>query len=279
MAKKKGRYAAASPPKTSSTRRVLSVLKNIFVWLMAIAAIAMMIFTVVSVTTFDQNDRSLFGYQAFIVKSDSMKATDFAAGDLILTRKVDPTTLVEGDIIAYVSTADESFGEIITHKIRTVVLDENGPIGFITYGTTSGINDTKIVPLDSVIGKYEITLSFVGHFFAFLKTTPGYVCCILIPFMILIGMNGANTFQLWKQYRQEQAQTLQAEREQIAAEKEEAQRLLAELARMRAQMGMEPLSASGETGDETAVFHTMDRQQGSCLPDNKNIGGNSNDQD
>ena len=85
---------------------------------MAIAAVAMMIFTIISVTTFDRNERSLFGYQMFIVRTDSMKATDFDAGDLIFTKRVDPATLQEGDIIAFRSTNPENFGEVVTHKIR-----------------------------------------------------------------------------------------------------------------------------------------------------------------
>ena len=56
----------------------------------------MMVFTIVSVTTFDRNDRALFGYKMYIVRSDSMSATDFKAGDLILVRSVDPATLQEG---------------------------------------------------------------------------------------------------------------------------------------------------------------------------------------
>ena len=48
----------------------------------------------------DRNDRALFGYKMYIVRSDSMSATDFKAGDLILVRSVDPATLQEGDIIA-----------------------------------------------------------------------------------------------------------------------------------------------------------------------------------
>ena len=37
-------------------------------------------------STFDRSDRNLFGYKAFIVLSDSMKATDFDAGDLVLAK-------------------------------------------------------------------------------------------------------------------------------------------------------------------------------------------------
>ena len=47
--------------------KVLKVLRNVIVWLIAILAVGMMIFTIVSVSTFDRADRNLFGYKAFIV--------------------------------------------------------------------------------------------------------------------------------------------------------------------------------------------------------------------
>ena len=114
-----------SRAKVSPARKVFAILKNIFVWLVAITAVAMMIFTIISVLTFDRNDRDLFGYKALIIRSDSMSATDFKAGDLILVKEVDPSTLKEGDIIAYQSTATESFGETITHKIPSLTVSED----------------------------------------------------------------------------------------------------------------------------------------------------------
>ena len=59
---------------------------------MFIFAVAMMIFTIVSVTLFDHIDRNIFGYRAFIVLSDSMSATDFEAGDMVVVKEVDPAT-------------------------------------------------------------------------------------------------------------------------------------------------------------------------------------------
>lgn len=115
-------------------RKALNVIKNIFVWLMVALAVCMMIFTVVSVNTFDRADRSLFGYKAFIVLSDSMSKTDFAAGDLVLVKEVDPSTLKEGDIIAYSSQNTSNYGETVTHKIRKLTTDASGEPGFITYG-------------------------------------------------------------------------------------------------------------------------------------------------
>ena len=115
----------------------------------------MMIFTIISVTTFNRNDRHLFGYRAYVVTSDSMSKTDFDAGDLILVKEVDPATLKEGDIITYMSQNPESFGETITHKVRSLTTDANGNPGFITYGTTTDTDDATIVTYPYVLGRYE----------------------------------------------------------------------------------------------------------------------------
>ena len=74
-------------------KKAWHIIKAILLWLVVALAVCMMGFTIVSVNTFDRMDRSLFGYKAFIVLSDSMSATDFNAGDLILVKEVDPATL------------------------------------------------------------------------------------------------------------------------------------------------------------------------------------------
>ena len=134
-------------------KKALNLIKNIFVWLMVASAVCMMIFTVVSVNTFDRSDRSLFGYKAFIVLSDSMSKTDFAAGDLVLVKEVDPSTLKEGDIIAYTSQNTSNYGETVTHKIRKLTTDASGEPGFIAYGTTTDTDDETAVTYPYVLGK------------------------------------------------------------------------------------------------------------------------------
>ena len=126
-------------------KKALSIVKTIVVILLVIVAVGMMIFTIVSAATFDRNDRDLFGYKAFIVLSDSMSATDFDAGDLVIVKEVDPATLKEGDIISYTSQNSSNYGEIVTHKIRRLTTDANGEPGFVTYGTTTDTDDETIV--------------------------------------------------------------------------------------------------------------------------------------
>ena len=243
-------------------RKTLHIIKNIFVWLVVVVAVCMMIFTVVSVNTFDRTDRSIFGYKAFIVLSDSMSATDFSAGDLVLTKEVDPATLQVGDIIAFQSTNTENYGEVVTHKIRALTTDEAGNPGFITYGTTTGTDDESIVTYSFVLGKYQTRLPGVGTFFQFLKTTPGYIVCIFLPFLLLILLQGFNSIRLFRRYKQEQLAEVEAERErqrneleeqrrQLEAERADSRKMMEELLKMKEEFEAKE-NAAGLTGDEVA---------------------------
>lgn len=224
--------------------KALRVFRNILVWLIVLVAVFMMVFTIVSVLTFNRTDRNLLGYKAFIVLSDSMKATDFDAGDLVLVKDVDPATLQEGDIIAYTSQNTANYGQIVTHKIRTLTTTADGEPGFITYGTTTGIDDETVVTYPYVVGKYQSRIPKLGKFFQFLKTTPGYIVCVLLPFLLLILMEGVHCIRLFRQYKQEQQDELQKERDKLREEREETQRMMQELMEMKAKF-----SASQPTTD------------------------------
>lgn len=225
--------------------KALNVIKNIAAWIVVAFAVFMMVFTVVSVSVFDRADRSLFGYKAFVVLSDSMSKTDFSAGDLVLVKDVDAATLKEGDVIAYISQNTANYGETVTHKIRTLTTDANGNPGFITYGTTTDTDDETVVTYPYVIGKYAAKITGVGKFFEFLKSTPGYIVCILTPFLLLIVAEGIHCIRLFKRYKSEQQAEINAEREKLAAEKAEMQKMMQELLAMKSQ-----LNGAGESKTE-----------------------------
>lgn len=231
-------------------KKAFDIIKNILVWLIVVLAACMAVFTMVSVSTFDQNHRSLFGYKAFIVRSDSMRATDFGAGDVIFVKEVDPSTLKEGDIIAYLSQNSSNYGETVTHKIRKLVTDADGEPGFITYGTTTDIDDETVVTYPYVLGRYTGNIPKVGSFFSFLKTMPGYILCILVPFLLLIGYQGFNCIRLFRQYRKEQLAQVQEERELLAQERMQSQEMLRELQELRRQLGMETSAAESMAQEE-----------------------------
>ncbi|MBQ3508697.1 MAG: signal peptidase I [Peptococcaceae bacterium] len=224
-------------------KQTLNTIKNIFVTAVAMFAVVMMIFTIFSVFTMDQSQRSILGFRAMIVQSDSMAATDFKAGDIIFAKKTDPATLKEGDIITFISQDRSSYGETVTHKIRSLTHDAAGNPGFITYGTTTNSDDSTIVTYSYVQGKYIGKIPNAGTFFQYLRTTQGYILFIFIPFMLLILFEGINCIRLFRQYKREQQEELDAERKQLEDERKQTAEMLSELQALKQQLaeaGIQP---------------------------------------
>ena len=221
-------------------KKVFNAIMSVLSTLMMILAVCVMVFTLISVNTFNRQDRSLMGYKAFIVLSDSMSATDFDAGDLVLTKDVNPAELQEGDIIAYISENPDNYGEVVTHKIRTV----NSDGSFTTYGTTTDTDDAYPVSWEQVLGKYDRAIPKVGAFFNFLKTTPGYICCIFVPVALLIMMQGLNTVKLFKQYKREQQEDIDRQKAELEHERLETKAMMEELLAMKREMAQNTTPSS-----------------------------------
>lgn len=232
-------------------KKAWKIISNILVWAVVIVAVFMMIFTIISVNTFNRNDRDLFGFKFYIALSDSMSATDFDAGDLVLVKEVDPTTLQEGDIIAYQSQNSENYGATVTHKIRAKTMDANGNPGFITYGTTTGVDDETVVTYPFILGKYQMALPKVGTFFQFLKTPQGYIVCILIPFLLLIIYQGLNCVKIFKMYKAEQMEELQKEKDALEAQRKQSEDMMAQLLAMQQQMAAQSQPTAPPAEDST----------------------------
>ena len=231
-------------------KKAWNILSTVFVWIVVLIAVFMMIFTIISVNTFDRNDREIFGLRCYIVLSDSMSATDFDAGDLVLVKEVDPNTLQEGDIIAYQSQNPENYGATVTHKIRAKTTDKNGNPGFITYGTTTNVDDETVVTFPFILGKYQMSLPKVGTFFRFLKTPQGYIVCILVPFLLLIIYQGMNCVKIFKLYKAEQMAQLQAEKDALEEERQQTKEMMAQLLKMQQQMATKNQPAAPPAEDE-----------------------------
>jgi len=230
----------------TTAKKILNIALKVVTWLLVAFTVFMMIFTVVTVTTVDRNDRSIFGVKFYIVQTDSMSLSEnnkdmdvhFNAGDIVIIKNVDdPRALQAGDVIAFMSTNSVSYGETVTHMIREVRKTEDGKVlGYVTYGTNTGTDDEALVEPEYVLGAYSGKLPGVGNFFAFVKSTPGYIVCILVPFLLLILYNGVNVIRLFRKYKREQMEAMQAEKDKLEAERAENQRMMQELLALKAQL-------------------------------------------
>ena len=222
-------------------KRVLNIAGKVITALILLFTVFVMVFTIISVNTVNKDEADFFGYKPYIVLSDSMKQI-FESGDMVVSKTTDTSGLKAGDIITFRSIDPANYGEVVTHKIREVTTYE-GEKAYVTYGVNTGADDAYPVPEDNVIGRYAFNLPKMGYFFQFLKSPAGYFTVILIPFLILIIVQGVKFFRLVKQYKREQQEELDAQKAEIEAERIKTQQMLKELERLKAQM----TDTSGET--------------------------------
>ena len=277
----------------TTAKKILNIALKVVTWLLVAFTVFMMIFTIVTVTTVDRNDRSIFGVKFYIVQTDSMSLSEnnkdmdvhFNAGDIVIIKNVDdPRALQAGDVIAFMSTNSVSYGETVTHMIREVKKTEDGKVlGYVTYGTNTGTDDEALVEPEYVLGAYSGKLPGVGNFFAFVKSTPGYIVCILVPFLLLILYNGVNVIRLFRKYKREQMEAMQAEKDKLEAERAENQRMMQELLALKAQLdkkeggeGTPPAEPASEvapeekaTTDETAETKSEDAAPADTTDENQ----------
>ena len=269
----------------TTAKKILNIALKVVTWLLVAFTVFMMIFTIVTVTTVDRNDRSIFGVKFYIVQTDSMSLSEnnkdmdvhFNAGDIVIIKNVeDPRALQAGDVIAFMSTNSVSYGETVTHMIREVKKTEDGKVlGYVTYGTNTGTDDEALVEPEYVLGIYSGKLPGVGRFFAFVKSTPGYIVCILVPFLLLILYNGVNVIRLFRKYKREQMADMQAEKEKLEAERAENQRMMQELLALKAQLdkkeggeGTPPTEPASEVAptEETTTDETAETKSEVAVP-------------
>ena len=243
------------------TKKLVNIGTKVITWLLIAFTAFIMIFTVVTVTTVDRNDRNIFGLKFYIVQTDSMSKSEnnkdidihFNAGDIVIIKNVEnPRSLQAGDVIAFMSTNNISYGETVTHMIREVKKTEDGKVlGYVTYGTNTGTDDEALVEPEYILGAYTGKLPGIGNFFAFVKSTPGYIVCILLPFLLLILYNGINVIHLFRRYKKEQTAVMEAERAEIAEERKKNEDMLRELRELKEQL-------EKQKGGETPPLSTED---------------------
>ena len=264
-----------------TAKRALRIAEKVLVILVVAIAVFMMVFTIISVTAFDKTERDIFGLQMYIVKSNSMKKTHFEVGDLVVAKEFDPGSkkdvaqLKVGTIITFQSMSSDSRGETVTHQIvgfETYGLSEKGeavpyggkaltdeevksfiksgkPFVCVTKGTSNKLLDEARVETGYIFSTYLFDIPNAGDFFNFLKSTEGYITCILIPFLLLIGYEGYVCVRLFLRYRSEQLAGIREREAQLDAEREETRRQMAELAELRAMLNRQ-MAGDGEGASE-----------------------------
>ncbi len=136
---------------------------------------------------------NIFGYKAYIIKTNSMEPT-ININDVIITKKVKDDEIKVHDIITFIQD-----GEVITHRI-TKIDNDDSKIKFTTKGDNNNIEDTFKITYDSIEGKHILTIPYLGILVQILQNKIIFLIILLI---ILIFMFIGMQRQEKKEYRRE----------------------------------------------------------------------------
>lgn len=125
------------------------------------------------------------GGKFLAVQTGSMEPQIHQGGVVAVTR-VEPETLVAGDIITFTNPANKS--QTITHRVVGMREDPmlKGQKQFVTKGDANAVADQP-VPYASVVGKVRTQAPYVGYGLTFVRRPLGLALLIYVPALIVIG--------------------------------------------------------------------------------------------
>ena len=123
------------------------------------------------------------GLQVFSVLSGSMEPT-YHTGSLIYVKKVDPSTIKEGQPITFL--LDEN--TVATHRVVAIVPDEEDPavIRFRTKGDANEAEDGGLVHYKNVIGTPIFSIPNLGYLAEYIQHPPGMYVAISVGAILLL---------------------------------------------------------------------------------------------
>ena len=223
-------------------KRGATIFVSILLWAVILLA-ALFAFTTLATKNSNQV-ASLAGFTPLSVVSDSMAPT-FNAGDLIIIRKCDPATLVEGDIVTFHTIINNEFA-LNTHRIDEIQ-DQGGVRSYVTKGDNNAIADVHMISDGDIVGKYVVKLPYFGKVVQFLSGSTGFLLVIVLPLLVFfiyqvyhlvtVSIDLKKALAVENLQENNQADALLAEAAKAKAEAEaakaEAEAALAEAKRLR----------------------------------------------
>lgn len=129
--------------------------------------------------------------ESYVVQSDSMSPT-IEAGAVVFVEATPPEQIEEGDVITYRRGDGEP--SLTTHRVVGVEERADGRY-FETKGDANEDPDQQPVPGDSVVGRVDFHLPYVGYAVSFAGSQLGIALLLIVPGTLLV------VTECWSLYR------------------------------------------------------------------------------
>lgn len=182
--------SVASPPATPSGRTWSEAIRRVgsalLVVLVVVACFGLLLSFLAS-----QEAGLPGGYRPLVVRGGSMEPTIWT-GSVLIVRDIDPKDISVGDVVTFHTPRSEGEnapkeGTYTTHRV-TEAYRLDGAYAFSTKGDANDVADSWVVPGDAIVGRAVTSIPLLGYASLYAKTPVGYVALILVPGLLIIGL-------------------------------------------------------------------------------------------
>ena len=175
--------------KPGKLKFVIGVLSYaIFIWLLLIGVTLLVYVADIKIKQL-KGDYTPPKYNAYVVLTGSMLPS-IKVEDVVVTKKIDPKDLKEGDIITLASSDERFYGTVITHRIKKKYYDSTTKkYTYVSKGDNNNIEDSALVEQDRIYGKVILKIPKLGYLQIFLASQGGWILVILLPCLTVISFD------------------------------------------------------------------------------------------
>jgi len=174
---------ANNVPEPSSGYRVFSLIKKLFIYLLAIGIIVAAIMFAAD----HSPNKSFFGYRYYTVLTPSMSPT-YKTGDMVFVKLQNASDINVGDVITFnpSSSSDAYLTHRVTQKLENY--DGTGVTCFRTKGDANDTEDAMLIDQARVIGSVKFSIPKLGYIVRFVQLRWYLVAALIILLWIFFRL-------------------------------------------------------------------------------------------
>lgn len=177
--------AAAATEAPSTGYRVFTIVRTIFVYLLAAGIIIAALLFAAS----NSPNKSLFGYRYYTILTPSMEPA-YSVGDMVFVKIANADGINVGDVITFNPSADSE--AYLTHRVAEKLPDYEGT-GVTCFKTKGDANDSKdsfLIDEDRVIGVVKAGIPKIGYIVRFVQLRWYFVLPLIILIFVFFKLVG-----------------------------------------------------------------------------------------
>ena len=174
---------ANNVPEPSSGYRVFSLIKRLFVYLLAIG----IIIAAIMFAADHSPNKSFFGYRYYTVLTPSMSPT-YKTGDMVFVKLQNASDIRVGDVITFnpSSNSDAYLTHRVTQKLENY--EGSGVTCFKTKGDANDTEDAMLIDQSRVIGSVKFSIPKLGYIVRFVQLRWYFVAALIVLLWIFFRL-------------------------------------------------------------------------------------------